>query len=117
MSLPRARWLEAARAVWPHRPPVRGRRRLLVAALAGPVLYRSERLFSSTSFIAYFSVADPDLGSGDFLTPGPHWIRDGQPGTYFRKLGNYGIFWVKIFKIFDTDPGSGMKKIRIRDPG
>jgi hypothetical protein len=26
------------------------------------------------------------------------------------------IFWVKIFKFFDADPGSGMEKIRIRDP-
>jgi hypothetical protein len=25
------------------------------------------------------------------------------------------IFWVKIFKFFDADPGSGMEKIRIRD--
>jgi hypothetical protein len=27
------------------------------------------------------------------------------------------IFWVKILKFFDADPGSGMKKIPIRDPG
>jgi hypothetical protein len=32
------------------------------------------------------------------------------------------IFWVKILKFFDVDPGSGMEKIRIRegkksDPG
>jgi hypothetical protein len=25
------------------------------------------------------------------------------------------IFWVKILKFFDEDPGSGMEKIRIRD--
>ncbi len=25
------------------------------------------------------------------------------------------IFWVKILKFFGADPGSGMKKIRIRD--
>ncbi len=25
------------------------------------------------------------------------------------------IFWVKIFKFFDADPGSVMEKIRIRD--
>jgi hypothetical protein len=25
------------------------------------------------------------------------------------------IFWVKILKFFDADPGSGMEKIRIRD--
>jgi hypothetical protein len=27
------------------------------------------------------------------------------------------IFWVKILKFFDADPGSGMERIRIRDPG
>jgi hypothetical protein len=27
------------------------------------------------------------------------------------------IFWVKILKFFDADPGSGMEKIWIRDPG
>jgi hypothetical protein len=32
------------------------------------------------------------------------------------------VFWVKILKFFDADPGSGMEKIRIRngrnlDPG
>jgi hypothetical protein len=26
------------------------------------------------------------------------------------------IFWVKIFKFFDADQGSGMEKIWIRDP-
>jgi hypothetical protein len=26
------------------------------------------------------------------------------------------LFWVKILKFFDADPGSGMKKIRIWDP-
>jgi hypothetical protein len=25
------------------------------------------------------------------------------------------IFWVKIFKFFDADPGSGMERIGIRD--
>jgi hypothetical protein len=25
------------------------------------------------------------------------------------------IFWVKILKFFDADPGSGLEKIRIRD--
>jgi hypothetical protein len=25
------------------------------------------------------------------------------------------IFWVKILKFFDADPGTGMEKIRIRD--
>jgi hypothetical protein len=48
------------------------------------------------------------------------WIRDEQPGSYFRKLRNN--FWVKILKFFDgirhgknSGPGSGNGKIRIRD--
>ncbi len=51
----------------------------------------------------------------------PRWvkirvrIRDEQPGSYFRDLET--IFWVKILKFFDADPGSGMGKIWIRDPG
>jgi hypothetical protein len=42
-------------------------------------------------------------------------IRDEQPGSYFRELRT--IFWVKILKFFDADPGSGMEKFgsRIRD--
>jgi hypothetical protein len=27
------------------------------------------------------------------------------------------IFWVKILKFFNMNPGSGMEKIRIQDPG
>jgi hypothetical protein len=27
------------------------------------------------------------------------------------------VFWVKVLKFFDADPGSEMEKIRIRDPG
>jgi hypothetical protein len=42
-------------------------------------------------------------------------IRDEQPGSYFRELGNF--FSVKILKFFDAVPGSGMEKIWIRDPG
>jgi hypothetical protein len=42
-------------------------------------------------------------------------IREEQPGSYFRELKK--IFWVKILKFFDVDPGSGMEKIRIWDPG
>jgi hypothetical protein len=45
--------------------------------------------------------------------PDPGWIkiriRDEQAGSYFA------IFWVKIFKIFNADLGSGMEKIRIRE--
>jgi hypothetical protein len=74
------------------------------------------------------SVADPDPGSGAFLTPGSGMgrksasglgIRDEQPGSYFLELINhfFGFFGVKILKFFDADPGSGMKTVRIRDPG
>ncbi len=60
MSLLRVRVWGAARAAWPPRPPVKDRRRLLVAALAEPGLYRSEN--ASASCTVYFSVADPDPG-------------------------------------------------------
>jgi hypothetical protein len=48
-----------------------------------------------------------------------HPDRDEQPGSYFFELRNhlYAFFWVKILKFFDEDPGSGMEKSRIRDPG
>ncbi len=60
-----------------------------------------------------FSVADADPGSGAFLTP-----RSGSgmnnPDHISESLET--IFWVKILHFFDADPGSGMEKIRIRDP-
>jgi hypothetical protein len=71
------------------------------------------------------SVADPDPGSGAFLTPGSGMgrksasrsgIRDEQPGSYFLELRNH-FFGVKIHKFFDGDPGSGMETVRSRDPG
>jgi hypothetical protein len=43
-------------------------------------------------------------------------IRDEQPGSYFLKLRNH-FFGVKILKFFDSDPGSGLETVRIRDPG
>jgi hypothetical protein len=66
----------------------------------------------------FTSVADPDPGSGAFLTLGSGMgkIRDEQPGSYFRELKT--IFWVKILKFSvvdpgwkNSDPGSGMEKI------
>jgi hypothetical protein len=76
------------------------------------------------------SVADLDPGLGTFLTPGSgirdgrksasgSGIRDEQPGSYFLELKNhfFAFFGVKIHKFFDEDPGSGMEKVRIRDPG
>jgi hypothetical protein len=48
----------------------------------------------------------------------PGWvenhIREEQPGSYFRELGNQ-YFGVKILKFFDADPG--IETIRIRNPG
>jgi hypothetical protein len=43
---------------------------------------------------------------------------DEQPGSYFLELRNH-FFRLKYLKIFDADPGSGsgMRKIRIRNPG
>jgi hypothetical protein len=69
------------------------------------------------------SVADPDPGSGAFLTPGSGMgrksafgsgIRDEQPGSYFLELRNH-FFGVKILKFFDAYPGSRMEKKS--DPG
>jgi hypothetical protein len=72
------------------------------------------------------SVADPDLGQGVFLTPGPgsgmgrksapgSGIRDEQPGSYFLELRNL-FFWVKILKFFDADPGWRQFGSGIPDP-
>jgi hypothetical protein len=58
--------------------------------------------------MAKSSVVDP--GSGAFLTPGSGM---NNPDHISESLET--IFWVKIFKFFDADPGSGMEKIRIRD--
>jgi hypothetical protein len=57
---------------------------------------------------------------GESQHPDPRsGIRDEQPGSYFLELRNHFIafFGVKILKFFDEDPGSGMEKSRIRDPG
>jgi hypothetical protein len=43
-------------------------------------------------------------------------IQDEQPGSYFLELRNH-FLGVKILKFFDADPGSGMEKVRFRDPG
>jgi hypothetical protein len=83
-----------------------------------------------------------DPVSGAFLTPGSGMskkirirIRDEQLGSYFRELRN-NFFGFKILKFFyvdpgsgmgkfgsgiwdgkNSDPGSGMEKIRIRNSG
>jgi hypothetical protein len=70
------------------------------------------------------SVEDPNLESGAFLTP---WsgmgknrirIRDEQPGSYFWDFRNpfFGLKYLNYLMQI-RDPGSGMGKIRVRDPG
>jgi hypothetical protein len=50
-------------------------------------------------------------------------IRDEQPGSYFLELRNhfFGLKYLdSLMRIWDeknSDPGSGMEKSRIRDPG
>jgi hypothetical protein len=65
-----------------------------------------------------------DLGSSAFLTPGSGMGKNPDPGSasemnnpdhFLESLET--IFWVKILKFLDADPGSGMEKIQIRDPG
>ncbi len=84
------------------------------------------------------SVADPDPGSGAFLTPGSRMGRKSASGSgknnpdhIFQSLETISLVFlgVKILKFFDLDlesgmetvriryPGSGMEKSRIRDPG
>ncbi len=83
----------------------------------------------------FFSVADPDSGSGirclfDPWNRDPGWvesqhpdpgsgIRDEQPGSYFLELRNhfFGFLGVKILKFFDADPGSGIRDGDSSDPG
>jgi hypothetical protein len=38
-----------------------------------------------------------------------------KSGFGTRIIFSKAIFWVKILKFFDVDPGSGMEKNRIRD--
>ncbi len=73
---------------------------------------------------------DPDPGSGAFLTPRSGAFSTPGSGMGTGKKSGSGsgmnkpdhisesfetIFWVKILKFFNADPGSGMEKTRIRD--
>jgi hypothetical protein len=69
------------------------------------------------------SVADPNPGSGAFLSPGSGMgkksgsgirFRDEQPRSYLLELRNH-FLWVKILEFLDVD--LGWKKVRsgIRD--
>jgi hypothetical protein len=61
---------------------------------------------------------DPDA----FLTPGSEMGKILRSGSGTNNLDPISesletIFWVKILKFFDSDPGSGLEKIWIQDPG
>jgi hypothetical protein len=69
----------------------------------------------------YRSFADPDPGSGAFLNPGSGMGKKSGSGSGMTNLDHISenfetIFWAKILKFFDAYLGSGMEKIRIRDP-
>ncbi len=66
-----------------------------------------------TTLMAMFflSVADPDPGSGAFLIPGFAMGKISESGSGMNNLDHIfasleTIFWVKILKFFDADPGS-----------
>jgi hypothetical protein len=52
----------------------------------------------------------------------PGWVKsqDPDPGWITWIIfprAKKPFFWIKMLKFFDEDPGTGMEKIRIRDPG
>ena len=58
------------------------------------------------------SAADPDPGSGAFLTPGSGMgKKSGSESGMSTRIIFPAIFWIKILKFFDADP----EKNRIRD--
>jgi hypothetical protein len=65
---------------------------------------------------------DPESGMGKKIRfPDPRWVKKSGSGSWMNNPDHISesletIFWVKILKFFDADPGSGMEKIRIRDP-
>ncbi len=75
-----------------------------------------------TFYVLVVGPSVPDPGSAAFLTPGSGIDKKFGSGSRIynpdhhisESLGT--IFWVKILKFFDADPGYGMEKIRIRDP-
>ncbi len=64
-----------------------------------------------------FNVADRDPGSCAFFTPGSGMGKKSGSGNGMNNPDHISeslktIFWVKILKFFDANPGSGMEKIR-----
>jgi hypothetical protein len=52
----------------------------------------------------------------------PEWAKNQDPDPGWNNLDHISasletILWVEIHKFFDADPGSGMEKIQIWDPG
>ncbi len=73
----------------------------------------------------FLPVSGADPGSGAFLTLDPRWVKsqDPYPGSGMNNSDHIYESLETIFsggpvlKFFDLDPGSGMEKIGIRDPG
>jgi hypothetical protein len=61
-----------------------------------------------------FLPLDPGSGMGKNQDPDPG---SGMNNPDHISESMETIFWVKILKFFDADPGSGVEKIRIQDPG
>ncbi len=94
-----------------RRQPDRDRAGSRTGSCLGPA--RENNNISSVANPVPFWPLDPRSGMGK---KNRVRIRDEQPGSYFRELGNQ-FFGVKILKLFNADPGwkkfgSGMKKIR-----
>jgi hypothetical protein len=71
----------------------------------------------------YTSVADPDPGSGAFLTPGTGMGNKSAPvsGSGMNSPDHISesletIFWVKILQFFDADPGYGIRDGKYSNP-
>jgi hypothetical protein len=69
-----------------------------------------------------FSVADTDRGSGAFLTPGSGMCKKSGSGSVMNNPDHISqsqniFFGLKYLHSFYVYPGSGLDKIRVRDPG
>ncbi len=72
--------------------------------------FQARRTAAHVDFLSLlFSVADP--GSGAFLTPGSGMGKKSGPGSGMSNQDHISesletVFWVKILKFFDAEPGS-----------
>jgi hypothetical protein len=72
--------------------------------------------------LVYGSVADPDPGSGVFLTPGSGMGKKSRSGSGMNILDHISesletIFWVNIHKFFDADADLDPGIFLTQDPG